>query len=145
MSEAENKSLVLRYFLESHNPPYRLEVIDETCTPEYAEQQKTWHQMEREAFPDKHFDIEEAIAEGDKVVLRWRFRGTHSGAFWTPAGTIPATGRPLTLTATLIYRLEDGKIAEEWAALDWLSVVQQLGAQVILPAANGAGSSPDAS
>jgi predicted ester cyclase len=78
-------------------------------------------------------------------VLRWRFRGTHSGAFWTPAGTIPATGRALKLTATLTYRLEDGKIAEEWAALDWLSVVQQLGALVILPTAAGAGSVPEAS
>ena len=143
MSGAENKALVLRYFLESHNPPYRLDVIDETCAPEYAEQQKAWHQMEREAFPDKHFDIEEVIAEGDKVVLRWRFRGTHSGPFWTPAGTIPATGRPLTLTATLTYRLEDGKIAEEWAALDWLSVVQQLGAQVNLSTAARAVSDPE--
>ena len=133
MSAEANKTIVLRYFLESHNPPYSLDIIDATCTPAYAEQQRAWHRMEREAFPDKHFTVEDAVAEGDKVVLRWRFHGTHSGDFWTPVGTMPATGRPLTLTATLIYRLEDGKIAEEWAAIDWLTVVQQLGAEVQLP------------
>jgi hypothetical protein len=47
VSGAENKAIVLRYFLESHNPPYRLDVIDETCTPYSGVQQKTWHQMER--------------------------------------------------------------------------------------------------
>ena len=90
--------------------------------------------MERAAFPDKHFEVEDAIAEEDRVVLRWRFRGTHQGPFWTPLGTIPGTGRRLELTATLTYRVEDGKNAEEWAAIDWLSVVQQLGGTCAVPA-----------
>ena len=87
--------------------------------------------MEREAFPDKHFTIEDAIAEGDKVVLRWSFLGTHLGDFWTPLGTVPATGKSISVSATITYRLEGDRIAEEWACFDWLDVVQQLG---VLPA-----------
>ncbi len=89
--------------------------------------------MERAAFPDKHFTVEGAIAEGDKVVLRWSVRGTHSAGFWTPVGTIPATGKRVAIEATLTYCLEDGKIAEEWGCFDWLGLVRQMGAEVRLP------------
>jgi steroid delta-isomerase-like uncharacterized protein len=128
-----NKALVLGYFLASHNAPFDLDVVDEVCTPAYATQQREWHEMERAAFPDKHFDVEGVVTEGDKVVIRWHFRGTHRGLFWTPLGTVPATGRTLDLRATLTYRIENGKIAEEIAAIDWLTVVQQLGAECTFP------------
>lgn len=133
MSAQENKAIVLRYFLESHNAPYDLDVMDETCAPEYAAEHKRWQRMEREAFPDKHFTIEDVIAEGDKVALRWTIRGTHLGEFWTPAGTAAPTDKPITLTSTAIYRVADGRIVEEWPWHDWLRLVQQLGAEVRLP------------
>jgi hypothetical protein len=79
VSPEMNKTIVLRYFLVSHNAPYNLDVIDEVCKPAYAAQQREWHAMERTAFPDNNFDVEDVIAEGDKVVLRWHFRGTHLG------------------------------------------------------------------
>jgi predicted ester cyclase len=66
-------------------------------------------------------------------VVRWHFRGTHLGDFWTPIGTVPPTGRPLELRATLIYRVEHGKIADEFAAIDWLDVVRQLGVMCTIP------------
>ena len=59
MSAEEHKAIVLRYFLQSHNPPYDLDVIDETCSPAFAEGRKRWQRMERAAFPDKHFTIED--------------------------------------------------------------------------------------
>lgn len=136
VSAEQNKATVLRHFVVSHNPPFDLDVIGETCTPESAEQQKAWHRMERDAFPDKRFTVEDAIAEGDKVVLRWTVRGTHRGPFWTPVGTIPATGKSVTVEATVTYRLEGGRIAEEWISLDWLDAVQQLGAEVRPPSPN---------
>ena len=133
MSAADNKALVLRYFLESHNPPYNLAVITETCTPGYATQQTAWHTMERTAFPDKLFTIDDAIAEGDRVVVRWHFRGTHVSTFWTPVGTIAGTGTLLQVGATLTYRVEQGRIAEEWASVDWLAVIQQTGGTCTVP------------
>jgi predicted ester cyclase len=133
VSADENKAIVLRYFLESHNHPYNLDVMDETCVPEYAEEHKRWQRMEREAFPDKHFTLEDVIAEGDKVVLRWTIRGTHLGEFWTPVGIAAPTGKPFTLTSTVIYRVVDGQIVQEWPCHDWLRVVQQFGAEIRLP------------
>jgi predicted ester cyclase len=129
-----NKKIVLRYFLESHNAPYNLDVIGELWSAEEAEQRTSWQQMEREAFPDKHFTIEDIVAEGDKVVLRWTFRGTHRGAFWTPAGTVQATGNVITLTSMVVYQLKDGKIVGENGVHDWLTLLQQFGADVKLPA-----------
>ena len=121
---------MLRYFLESHNSPYNLDVMDETCIPEYAEFHKNWQRMERTAFPDKHFTIEQIIAEDDKVVLRWTIRGTHSGEFWTPEGTVSPTGKSIELTSIVIYRVADGKIVEEWIVIDWLNILKQFGAEV---------------
>ncbi|MBI3859846.1 MAG: ester cyclase [Thaumarchaeota archaeon] len=76
------------------------------------------------AFPDLHWTIEDMIAEGDKVVIRNTFRGTHQGEF---LGIAP-TGKQVMVTATGTYRLKDGKIAEGWVNQDLLGLLQQLGA-----------------
>jgi steroid delta-isomerase-like uncharacterized protein len=75
------------------------------------------------AFPDVHFTVEDQIAEGDKVVVRYRFQGTHLGAFQG----MPPTGKQVAYTAILIYRMADGKIAEQWTEFDQLGFLRQLG------------------
>jgi steroid delta-isomerase-like uncharacterized protein len=77
----------------------------------------------RAAFPDVHYTVEDQIAEGDKVVVRYRFRGTHLGAFQG----MPPTGKQITYTGILIYRLVDGKIGEQWTEFDLLGFLRQLG------------------
>ena len=76
---------------------------------------------------------EDVVAEGDHVLLRWTVRGTHLGEFWTPVGTVLPTGKRITLTSMALYRLEDGKIVEEWNVHDWLDLLLQFGAKVKLP------------
>ncbi len=76
------------------------------------------------AFPDLHFTIEDLLAEGDTVVSRLTARGTHQGELFG----IPPTNRHITISAVEIYRLADGKIAEQWAIMDTLGMLQQLGA-----------------
>lgn len=76
------------------------------------------------AFPDVHATIEELLAEGDRVVERTTARGTHKGEF----NGIPATGRPVTWTEMHMYRLANGKIAELWSEIDFLSMLIQVGA-----------------
>ena len=132
MSTEINKATVLRYFLETHNAPYNLDVMDEICSPAFAADHKDWQRMERAAFPDKHFTIEDVVAEGDKVLLRWTIRGTHLGEFWTPIGTAQPTGNAITLTSMALFRLIDGKIIDEWNVHDWLDLLLQLGAEVKL-------------
>ena len=76
------------------------------------------------AFPDLHFTVEEMIAEGDKVVVRSTFRGTHKGDLMG----IPPTGKQVTMPLILIYRIADDKIVEHWMQADALGLLQQLGA-----------------
>lgn len=76
------------------------------------------------AFADAHWTIEDLIAEGDRVVYRWRATGVHQDKFMG----IAATGKAVTLTGITILRLADGKIAERWGSADMLGLMQQLGA-----------------
>ena len=76
------------------------------------------------AFPDLKRPVEDLVAEGDKVVARWSSRGTHDGDFMG----VPPTGRTVTTTGITIFRLEDGKIVEEWSESDMLGMLQQVGA-----------------
>jgi steroid delta-isomerase-like uncharacterized protein len=78
----------------------------------------------RRAFPDLRVTVEDLIAEGDKVVARLRFRGTHLGEL---EGIAP-TGRRVDSTGIVVSRMEGGKIAEDWANFDDLGVMRQLGA-----------------
>ncbi len=80
--------------------------------------------MLRSAFPDLHFEIEDQIAERDRVVTRWSASGTHEGNFQG----IPPSGKRITMTGIDIDRLVDGKVVECWPQVDELSLLQQLGA-----------------
>ncbi len=75
------------------------------------------------AFPDLHHTFEDQIAEGDKVMLRLTFRGTHQGEFQG----IPPTGKRIEIAATVVDRIVDGKMVEHWSTMDNLSLMQQLG------------------
>lgn len=74
-------------------------------------------------FSDYHGDIEEIMAESDKVVTRTRWTGTQDGPF---VGR-PATGNKLNFTTADFYRIEDGKIVEHWDVVDSLARAVGLG------------------
>ncbi|HEX6678264.1 MAG TPA: ester cyclase [Actinomycetes bacterium] len=78
----------------------------------------------RQAFPDLAVTVLDQVAEGDMVATRWRARGTHRGVF---AG-VPATGRPVTITAIHLHRVAGGRLAEHWEAINLLPLLRQLGA-----------------
>ena len=77
----------------------------------------------RAGFPDIHFAIEEQIAEGDKVLSRFEWTGTHRGEFLG----VPATGRPVKVWGMVIDRLVDGRIKETRIIMDALGLMMQLG------------------
>jgi len=89
--------------------------------------------MNRTAFPDLHFTLEDLVAENDKVVARWTARGTHKG----PLRGIAPTGKQVTVTGITIFRITGGKVAERWFNEDTLGMMQQLG--VIPPIGKGKG------
>lgn len=74
------------------------------------------------AFPDTHHTIEDLLAVDDRVVARLTMRGTHRGEFH---GIAP-TGREVTFTAIVIYRIDAGKVAESWGEIDVLRLIRQL-------------------
>jgi predicted ester cyclase len=69
------------------------------------------------------FTLEDEIAAGDKVVIRWTFRSRHTGA----GAGVPPTGKEVVATGINIFRIADGKIAELWVESDDLGELRQLG------------------
>ena len=77
----------------------------------------------RSAFPDLFFSVEEQIADGDKVLTRFEWTGTHRGEF---VG-IPATGRSVKVWGMVIDRLENSRIKDTRIIMDMLGLMMQLG------------------
>jgi len=75
------------------------------------------------AFPDTHFSIDDMVAEGDKVVSRYTFEGTHKGTFMG----VPATGKRVVFKGVLIETIAGGKLVEDWEFLDAVALMTQLG------------------
>lgn len=103
------------------------EVVDRSRPPgiaEGAEGVRQQFEAFRAAFPDFHAVIHDQIAEGDKVVTRKVFHGTHRGELMG----IPPTGREVQIEVIDIVRVEDGQIVEHWNVVDRLGLLQQLGA-----------------
>jgi steroid delta-isomerase-like uncharacterized protein len=137
MSVEENKALVRRYLGDAFAEVQRgnLAATDELLASDATfydpgappsvgrEAQRQRSTVLVSAFPTAHFTIEEMVAEGDKVAVRWTFNGTHEGPFMG----LPPTGKNVTMTGITIYRIVNGKIQEAWSNFDQLGVLQQLG------------------
>jgi predicted ester cyclase len=80
--------------------------------------------MYRAAFPDVRMTVDDVIASGDKVVLRWHSEGTHRGEL----ARLAPTGARGSVTGISIDRWQDGKIVEAWAEWDNMGLARQLGA-----------------
>jgi steroid delta-isomerase-like uncharacterized protein len=78
----------------------------------------------RVTFPDFVWAVDQIVADGDSVAVRYTLRGTQLGDF----GDIPRSGKPVVAQSMAFCRLTDGEIVEERAQLDMLSVLQQIGA-----------------
>jgi len=134
VSTEENKAIARRFIQVWGSGD--LDIIDELAAPSLTVQypilshvirggktfKKVLHGF-RSAFPDAELHVEEEIAEGDKVVIRWNFSGTHQGSLLG----IPATGRKVQWTGITIYHLVDGKIMAERGEEDFLGLLRQLG------------------
>jgi steroid delta-isomerase-like uncharacterized protein len=136
MSTEEHKALARRELEEIFVAEGNLEAAEEIYAPNYISHQpagdedirgveaiKQFAAGMREAFPDLEITIEDQIAEGDKVVTRFRTRGTHQGELWG----MPPTGKEVEVTSVSTNRIEGGKIAEHWTSADRLGMMQQLG------------------
>lgn len=134
MSIEQNKQTVGRYYGEVLNDG-RLDVLSEIAAEDYVEHDPFPRQGDgradfvarvqllRAAFAPLHFEVEDVVAEGDRVVVRWTSTGRHSGEFLG----IPPTEREYTISGIDIHRLDEGLMSEHWHVVDQLSQLQQLG------------------
>lgn len=132
---AHDNRLVVRRFLEETINQDRLDTAAQFVWEDVVEQvpfpgqgpgleglQDVLRTM-RTAFPDIHYSIEEQIAEGDKVLTRFEWTGTHRAEFLG----VPATGRAVKVWGMVLDRLVDGRIKETRIIMDLLGLMMQLG------------------
>ena len=133
MSAEDNLALVHRFLDEVVNTG-NLDGIDTLFAPDHVayypgfppiQGLENWKQVadfSYSGFPDTHTTFEDEMAMGDKVVVRYTVRGTHTGAFMG----IPATGKPVEYSGMAIFRIADGKIVEQWQVADQWGLMQQI-------------------
>jgi predicted ester cyclase len=141
--EEANKAIIRRY-REAHNAN-NMDALDDIIAadlishntlpglPPGREGGKMSHQGFVAAFSDGQTTSEDLIAQGDKVVERFSFRGTNTGSFLGA----PPTGKVVHATGISIFRIANGKIVEHWGENDVIGVMVQLG---LMPPPGQAGS-----
>ena len=100
-------------------------IINLAELPEPQHGRETWRQgfeLMKHAFPDLQAHIEDIFAAQDKVAVRLRLRGTHSGEFLG----FQATGRTIEYVSHEFYRIAGGLVAEEWICSDMATLLRQL-------------------
>ena len=136
MSPEQNKALVRQFVDEIFNRG-NVGIADELMSSDFVEHEelppgvpsgrdgvKQMTVMLRSAFPDFRATIEDMVAEGDKVVLRMTWTGTHKGEFMG----VPPTGKSVSFGVIDVLRVAEGKFVEHWGQMDSMSLMQQLGA-----------------
>ena len=84
------------------------------------------------AFPDFYHKLEDVVAEGDRVAVRFTITATHRGEFQG----IPPTGKQISIGGTDFLTIVGGKITEEWVSVDMMGWMQQLGVIPTTPASS---------
>ena len=140
MSTERNKAIVRRFFEEAWNNN-DLAVADETYSVDNVhhfggsrgtlgpDKMREMITAWRTSIPGYRFHIEDMVAEGDVVVARLQFNGTHTAAgLQIGARTATPQNKSFAEAEMVMARLKDGKIVESWATWDRLSFLEQLGA-----------------
>jgi steroid delta-isomerase-like uncharacterized protein len=130
---SQNVKLAKRWFEEVWNQ-HRAETIDELVTPESVchseagplrgadEFKSRVHAALLGAFPDIHVTVEDTVAEGDNVVVRWNAAGTHKGA----GLGFPPTGKQVSFRGMTWIRYQNGKMMEGWDCWNQEGLMQSL-------------------
>ncbi len=130
---ATNKELLRRFYKEVY-VDWNMAVADEVLSPSFTSHDWPQHgpkgpQAFRDYYaafqsivPDARYEIDDLIAENDRVVVRWTMFGSHKGEF---QGIAP-TGKAIALKGIAIYRVEGGKLMERWVVSDVHGVLEQI-------------------
>lgn len=126
MPAKENRALTKRVFDALGQGD--LTVAQKVLGPELKQGAAASAKAAKQALPDVKVQLEDMIAEGEKVVARWTATGTHKGARKDPFfGNVKGTGKSLDVSGITILRFEGGRVVETWGLTDELAAVKQLG------------------
>lgn len=131
---AINKGIIQRLYKEVL-VEWNMALVDELVAPEFISHdwpkgspsgpqpfRDFYSNIIRSVLPDAHYEVDDLIAEDDKVVVRWRLLGTHEGVY----RDIAPSGLFITLKGIAIYRLEDGKLKERWVVTDLHGLLEKI-------------------
>ena len=130
---AANKELVRRFYKEVYGD-WNMALVNDVVSPQFTSHDwpknsprgpqgfTNFYSAIRSAVPDARYEVDDLIAESDKVVVRWRLLGTHKGDF---RGIAP-TGQSIVLKGIAIYRVENGKLMERWVVTDLHGLLEEM-------------------
>jgi predicted ester cyclase len=130
---AANKELVRRFYKDVY-VDWKMERVDEVVSPRFTSHDwpedgptgpaafRDYYATIRSALPDARYAVDDMVAEGDRVVVRWRLLGTHKGYF---RGIAPS-GRPIVLKGIAIYRVRNGRLMERWVVSDLYGALEEI-------------------
>jgi steroid delta-isomerase-like uncharacterized protein len=132
-SVTDSKAIVVRFmdeFLNAHDVSIARQFVTGDHVAHFAGIPQTldlqaWLQVGQGyfgAFPDFHLTVEDLVAEGDRVAVRWTWTGTHTGEFMGA----PATGKHVEGAGMGLYRISGSLIAEQWVTEDMTALMRQL-------------------
>lgn len=142
MTEPESTELIRRYYEDVFNQRHP-DLVDELAVDDYVEHDpfpgqgngrvdlKARVRVILDAMNPLRFTLQDIVADGDRIAVRWTQTATQTGPFMG----MPPTGRTVTFAGIDIHRLRDGRMAEHWHVIDMYALLQQLGA---IPAPSGA-------
>lgn len=130
---ASNKELIKRFYHEVY-VDWNMELVDNVLSSQFRSHDwpkggptgpqafRDYYAILRSALPDAWYEVDDIIAESDKVVVRWRLLGTHKGDY---KGIAP-TGRLVTLRGIAIYRVERSLLMERWVVSDLYGLLEEI-------------------
>ena len=128
-----NKALVRRFYKEVY-VDWNMALVDQVVSPQFTSHDwpergptgpqafRDYYSAIRSALPDARYEVDDLVAEDDKVVVRWRLLGTHKGRF---RGIAP-TGRSIVLKGIAIYRVEKDQLMERWVVSDLHGLLEEI-------------------
>ena len=133
-TDPERNKAIVRRFIDEIFLGGNFDSVDELLTEDFTPH--TWGSMQpgrdglkeaiqrvQSGITDERMEIEDVIAEGDRVAVRLTSSATHTGDFMG----MPATGKRYEIGEIHIFRLDDGRVAEHWHQADFMGMMKQLG------------------
>lgn len=130
--EISRKQLIKRFY-DSFFVTWDWSLVDQFIHPDFVSHDwgeemkgpegfRQFYERTRSVFPDCYYIVDDLLAEGDRVIVRWRLKGSHGGGFLG----IEESGQPFSMNGIAIYRVENGMAMERWVVYDYHGLVTQI-------------------